>query len=48
MYTDSLSPFLQVKSRSYPAEQHTYPMDQKAFEEFRDLVDEEKEKSDLL
>jgi 3-methyl-2-oxobutanoate hydroxymethyltransferase len=38
----------EVKSRSYPAEEHTYPMPKEAFEEFRQLVDEEKEKSDLL
>ncbi|KAH6881367.1 ketopantoate hydroxymethyltransferase-domain-containing protein [Alternaria rosae] len=38
----------EVKSREYPATEHTYPMDKKAFEEFRTVVDEEKEKVDLL
>jgi len=38
----------EVKSREYPATEHTYPMDKKAFEEFRTVVDEEKEKSDLM
>jgi 3-methyl-2-oxobutanoate hydroxymethyltransferase len=38
----------EVKSREYPATEHTYPMPKEAFEEFRTLVDEEKAKSDLL
>jgi 3-methyl-2-oxobutanoate hydroxymethyltransferase len=38
----------EVKSREYPAPEHTYPMPKEAFEEFETLVKEEKEKSDLL
>jgi 3-methyl-2-oxobutanoate hydroxymethyltransferase len=38
----------EVKSREYPAPEHTYPMPKEAFAEFEQLVNEEKEKSDLL
>jgi 3-methyl-2-oxobutanoate hydroxymethyltransferase len=38
----------EVKSREYPAPEHTYPMPKEAFVEFAQLVQEEKEKSDLL
>jgi 3-methyl-2-oxobutanoate hydroxymethyltransferase len=38
----------EVKSREYPALEHTYPMPEEAFAEFEQLINEEKEKSDLL
>jgi len=38
----------EVKSRAYPATEHTYPMPQEAFEEFERVVEEEKRKADLL
>jgi 3-methyl-2-oxobutanoate hydroxymethyltransferase len=38
----------EVKSRVYPAPEHTYPMPEEALIEFETLLREEKEKSDLL
>ncbi|USP81682.1 3-methyl-2-oxobutanoate hydroxymethyltransferase [Curvularia clavata] len=38
----------EVKSRQYPAKEHTYPMPKEAFDEFKRLVDEEREKLDLV
>lgn len=38
----------EVKSRQYPAKEHTYPMPQEAFDEFKKLVEEERARLDLL
>ena len=38
----------EVKSREYPAPEHTYSMSEDALSEFETLLREEKEKSDLL
>ncbi|EUC49178.1 hypothetical protein COCMIDRAFT_2037 [Bipolaris oryzae ATCC 44560] len=38
----------EVKSRVYPEERHTYPMPKAELEEFERVVEEEREKADLL
>lgn len=38
----------EVKSRAYPAKEHTYPMPQEAFEEFRAVVEKEKRKRKVV
>lgn len=38
----------EVKTRVYPEEMHTYPMSQEEFDEFERVVEDEREKVDLL